>query len=177
MARVTTRPAALIYAEKSSKAVELRRQGKNYKEIGQALGVTEQKAWQIVKKEMQRLLKFRTEAADALVRLELDRLDMLLAVVWPKAEKGDTKAVDSALKIAERRSKLLGLDAPTKVKGELTFKTYTDDELMAEARRLGLEVPAGLLTGDDTMEAEIVEVRNDNQDRHREGPGEGKSIR
>jgi hypothetical protein len=35
--------------------------------------------------------------------------------VWTKALNGDVRAVDSVLRIMERRAKLLGLDAPTKI--------------------------------------------------------------
>lgn len=45
-----------------------------------------------------------------------DQAKRLLAAIWKEAvEGGDLKAVDRILKIMERRAKLLGLDAPTKV--------------------------------------------------------------
>ena len=47
--------------------------------------------------------------------LELQRLDRLLSAIWTSAMQGSFKAVDSALRISERRSKLLGLDCPTKI--------------------------------------------------------------
>jgi hypothetical protein len=39
-------------------------------------------------------------------KLEADRLDRLLAAVWPKAIGGDLTAVERAIKIGERREKL-----------------------------------------------------------------------
>lgn len=47
-------------------------------------------------------------------QLEADRMDALLSAVWPKAIGGDLYAVYAALRIAERRAKLFGLDAPVK---------------------------------------------------------------
>ena len=37
-----------------------------------------------------------------------------------RTERGDTKAIDTALKIMDRRAKSMGLDAPTKVQAEVT---------------------------------------------------------
>jgi hypothetical protein len=54
-------------------------------------------------------------AAGKALRQELDRLDAMLRACWSKAIGGDMKAVDRVLKISERRSKLLGLDAPERV--------------------------------------------------------------
>lgn len=45
-------------------------------------------------------------------QMELQRLDKLWSVAYEQAEAGDLQAVDRCLKIMERRSSLLGLDAP-----------------------------------------------------------------
>lgn len=50
----------------------------------------------------------------------LGRLDAMLSAMWSKASEGDAKAVTTALAIEERRSKLLGLDAPVKSATDLT---------------------------------------------------------
>jgi len=42
-------------------------------------------------------------------------LDGMLAGIWQGARKGNVSHIDRVLKIEERRAKLLGLDAPTKV--------------------------------------------------------------
>ena len=44
--------------------------------------------------------------------LEVQRLDAMLYAVWGNVLQGDVGAVNTALKISERRSRLLGLDAP-----------------------------------------------------------------
>lgn len=68
------------------------------------------------------------EPADELRSLELERLDRLLLGVWSQAAKGNQGAVDRALKIMERRARLLGLDAPTKqaLDGDLTVTVVRD---------------------------------------------------
>ncbi len=51
------------------------------------------------------------ELRDSMLTMELDRLDYLQSKVWPQCEFGDLKAVETALKIINTRTKLLGLDA------------------------------------------------------------------
>ena len=51
-------------------------------------------------------------AVSMLRELEVQRLDAMLYAVWNDAQQGDAGAVSTALKISERRSRLLGLDAP-----------------------------------------------------------------
>lgn len=101
----------LSAVEKQCKALELRKQGKSYIEIATAVGYRKASgAHAAVKSALHKTL---TEPADELRVLEAERLDALLAAVWEKAKNGDPKAVDNALRIMERRAKLLGLDAPT----------------------------------------------------------------
>jgi hypothetical protein len=105
--------------EKDAKALELRKGGLTYREIGLKLGCTEVSAWHAVRREQEKIIKLLTEDALEIVNLELLRLDTLLAGVWGKAKRGDNFAVQSALRIMERRAKLLGLDMPiaTKLEG------------------------------------------------------------
>jgi transposase-like protein len=51
------------------------------------------------------------EQADELRALELERLDTMLASIWRDVLAGDTRAVDAALRIMQRRAALLNLDA------------------------------------------------------------------
>ncbi|MFW6344772.1 MAG: hypothetical protein ACOC0M_00350, partial [Halomonas sp.] len=65
---------------------------------------------------------------------ELDRLDRLLLGLWPKATAGSVAHVDRAIKVMERRAKLTGLDAPTKIAptdpdGETPYRGMTEEEL------------------------------------------------
>lgn len=50
------------------------------------------------------------EQREEVLNMELDRLDALQEAVWGIAMTGDTKAVDSVLKIMSHRSKLLRLE-------------------------------------------------------------------
>jgi hypothetical protein len=72
------------------------------------------RAWNICRQELDRLNSIRTERAEQLQRLEIERLDQLLASVWLKAKAGNFSAIDRVLQIMQRRAKLLGLDLADK---------------------------------------------------------------
>ena len=114
---------ALNAAQRHAEALELRLSGMTYRQIGESMGFTESRAWKIIMDELARLNKERSELAEDVVRLEVDRLDRFLLGVFPAAESGDEKAIDAAMKIMARRAKLCGLDAPTKIEstGDVTL--------------------------------------------------------
>lgn len=87
----------------------MRTAGKMFREIGEHLGVSEVMAYKYVIDGIHRTLQ---EPADELRKVEIERLDRCLAAVWEKALKGDVRSIEVVLKIAERRSRFLGLDAP-----------------------------------------------------------------
>jgi hypothetical protein len=118
-------------AQRRLQALNLRLEGKTYLEIGTAMSVSEQRAWRLVTQELRRLNTRREERAAELVRLQSERLDALLAALWPKALAGDAVAVARVLALFERQAKLHGLDAPAKKEiGNLDgmpFKVYGFD--------------------------------------------------
>jgi hypothetical protein len=144
MAESNNSPKRVAAAERRTQALGLRKQGKTFAEIGQELGYSEQRAHKVVTEELQRLNAERAEQAAEVTRLELERLDALLAGVWQSAKGGDGPAIDRVLSIMARRAKLLGLDAPSKVAHtdpsgsrpatiHLTAEELSDDELASIA--------------------------------------------
>jgi hypothetical protein len=97
-------------ARRGIEAMKLREKGLTYSEIGEQMGVSEQRAWKLVSKEFDRLNERRSEKATDVLRLELSRLDTMFSAVWENAKGGDLKAIAAALKIVERRAALLGLN-------------------------------------------------------------------
>jgi hypothetical protein len=96
-------------------AVQLRLAGATYTQISQQLGVSRSYAFYLVATALDRT-KTRTEETAAQLReLDLSRLDAMLWGIWKTALAGNLLAIDRVLKILERRAKLLGLDAPTKL--------------------------------------------------------------
>ena len=135
-------PAAIAHAERQRNALELAKAGVPYDTIAQRLGYTNRSgAWKAVQAAMQATIR---PAADDVRAMQVARLDDLLAGLWALARKGNVAAVDRALKIEERRAKLLGLDAAEKldVSGTISVTVYrgaSDDDAY----------DAGLLNGGD----------------------------
>lgn len=94
------------------KALELRKAGISYARIAETLGYKDGSgAWRAVRAALKKTLQ---EPSDELRMLEIERLDAMLAAIWGSVKQGQYGAQDRALKIMERRAKLLGLDAPVK---------------------------------------------------------------
>jgi hypothetical protein len=100
--------------EHQRQALELRRAGLGYEAIGERLGLKKSQSHRLVTRALEEARAQVTANADELRAEELSRLDGMLQGLWPRARKGEVSAVDRVLKIAERRAKLLGLDAPEK---------------------------------------------------------------
>jgi hypothetical protein len=109
-----TSPKAIEEALRRARALELRRFGASYQDIADQLGFSGRgAAYNAVILELQRVAR---EPAEAVLKLELERLDRMLLGIMAKAsdpeERGQYGAIDRALKIMDRRARYLGLDAP-----------------------------------------------------------------
>jgi len=112
--------ARLTAAEKKLEIMRLRRDGCTFREIGQQLNCTPQYCHRVITECLEKLATEYVNTAAQLREMEAARLDAAQLAVWPKAIKGDLRAIDRVLRIMERRAKLYGLDAPQK--RELTGK-------------------------------------------------------
>jgi hypothetical protein len=99
----------LSAAERQVEALRLRAAGEGFDAIASVLGYAGRSGAH--KAVMAGLVATLREPAEELRTLELERLDALWRGIWPAACAGDPKALDRALRIQERRAKLLGLDA------------------------------------------------------------------
>jgi hypothetical protein len=98
--------------ERQVKALEYRKMGLNYAQIATKLEMaSHQVAWNTVNSALRRMLQ---EPADSVRRIELERLDAMFVVPYGNALRGDMQAIDTCLKLMQRRAKLLGIDAPEK---------------------------------------------------------------
>lgn len=109
-----TAPARAAALEKQAKALELRRAGLGFEEIGRQLGIGKSQAHRYVVKALADARAQIRASADELKSEDLSRLDAMLTGLWPRARKGEAVAVDRVLKIMERKARMLGLDAPTR---------------------------------------------------------------
>lgn len=104
----------------------------------------ERKAWADVDAAMRETVRKKEELATQAIFLDLRRLDRMQLSLWTKALDGDIQAQTTILRIMERRSRLLGMDAPTKIapttpEGNQEWSPYadmSDEELRSELDRL-----------------------------------------
>jgi transcriptional regulator with XRE-family HTH domain len=124
-------------------AFDLRKKGWSQYQIADQIGVSQAAVSKILSRVMARLLVETHEDAEAVRKMELDRLDAMLLALGDKVADGDVAAIEASLKIAKRRAELLGLDAPKRSSTELTGDPsrpltvraveLTDDQLAAIA--------------------------------------------
>ena len=141
-----------IDAQRDAEAARLRSLHYTYQQIADELGFNDKgNAWHAVERA---LVATCQEPADAVRKLELERLDNLARTVQKildrdhvtvsfgkviTAEDPDTgeirplpddgpilQAVDRMLRIQARRASLLGLDAPTRIEAQVTEVTQQD---------------------------------------------------
>lgn len=133
MARKDAHPGkAEAAAERRLKALQLRMAGASYRAIAGQLNISLAQAHEDVQRELEGIAE-KSQAEAAHVRtLELERLDAMTMAIWQQVRQGNQGAIDRALRVMERRAKLLGIDAPEKQdrSGEITIRIVdesTDD--------------------------------------------------
>ena len=98
-------------------------------------------------------------------QVQLERIQAAIGFIWPSVERGNIDAVNTLLRLLERESKLLGLDAPQKI--DLTGRILAIARLEGvdpqEAMRIAESVykeTALLPSGEDMLNAatEVVEA-------------------
>jgi hypothetical protein len=108
-----TSPAKVADAVRRAKALELRLAGRTFDEIAAELDYADRTtAYRAVERALTGLGR---HDAEQLRDLDLARLERLFAAVWPAASAGELDAVDRALKIIERRGRILGYERPSLV--------------------------------------------------------------
>jgi hypothetical protein len=107
----------LAKQEKAEKIIELRRTGATWELIAKATGYANPsgayKAYQKILESMvfPKLEEYR--------HMELDLYDRLQLSVYERAKNGDMRAIETILKISDRRRSIIGLDAPSKIQAEV----------------------------------------------------------
>lgn len=120
-----------------AQAVTLAMAGLSYEAIGEELGISTSAAWNLVQRTIS---ETRNYAVDHLRLLENARLDRALTAIWNKVLEGDDKALNSFLRISERRARLNGLDAPTKVQMSVSVRQEMEERLAELQQVIDAEV-------------------------------------
>jgi hypothetical protein len=105
-------------AERQAKALDLRKRRFTYDAIAKECGYYDRSA---ASKDVKAAIAAIVGELPAEVRaLELEDLDFMRRRLEAPLLRGDIKAIAANIRLMERRAKLLGLDAPTKVEGNIT---------------------------------------------------------
>lgn len=121
---------AIKVIELEEEVMAMRIQGISFANIEKKLGISD--AQRVYKRAIQRRGNSEYMRAEA-QRLESERLDSLQAGIWEKALKGDSRAVEVALKVLERRAKMFGLDFQDLVSARVVEIEEAKVKLMAFA--------------------------------------------
>jgi hypothetical protein len=148
-------------ADRRARVLQARLAGATFTDIGRQLGVTAQRAYQLHTDALRRTVQ---EPADQLRAVEAHRLDQLQAHAVevlrarhvlvqagrpvldpasgdPYVDHGPVLAAISVLlRVAERRARLLGLDAPAKVDAQVRGEVHSLSAIDAELARLHAEL-------------------------------------
>lgn len=109
MARKQAKGMTKERRERAAESLALREGGATYEQIGKRLGVSTKRAWEDVQDALKEITR---EPAEAALKMELRRIDSLWRTAYLQAKNGDLKAMNTALQIMDRRTRLLGLDVP-----------------------------------------------------------------
>jgi|GEM_PF-5066736 len=101
-----TRPNQIRARLREELALRLRIEGKTLSEIGQALGVSPQRAHYILKRALARIA---APEAEELRRLHLERLEALIRAHWQQAMAGRPFHTDRVLAALRQEAELFGL--------------------------------------------------------------------
>jgi hypothetical protein len=103
--------------QKRYDAWQMRLRGTDWEQVCKTVGFSSVKVAQVEVRAYitESAVRIDAEHREEALQFELGRLDSLLEAVWDAAMMGDTKAVDSALRVINSRAKLLGLDQPQEV--------------------------------------------------------------
>jgi len=118
--------------ENRSRAVELRKLGMSYQEIGKQLGISAQAAHKTVQKAMTEVKARQEDDAKIAKTLELEKLDNVEMRLWTESKTAAVPAFNTMLKVFERRARLMGLDAPVKHASTNIEGTETIDQRIRE---------------------------------------------
>lgn len=106
--------------ERERQVVSLRTHGYTYQQISDELGLAGAgSAYGVYKRVMQRVIAETQEEAEEMRRAMVERMDNAMVAIYERVKEGDLDAIATMLRLDAQRSKLYGLDAPSKVEANV----------------------------------------------------------
>lgn len=125
-----THPNKAKLGAEQSECLQLRLEGKSFRAIAEITGI----ALATVHARVEAAVALEVNPkAEQLRAIECERLDLYLARLNVRIGKGDTHAIQTALRISERRSKLLGLDMPQRIEASVESHELTQQDIELQA--------------------------------------------
>lgn len=113
-------------AQRRNQAIQLRLAGAEWQQIADTLGYSDRAAAnKDVTRALDAAVREQDASAEVLRETELQRLDRLQRGLWTAAIAGDPRAVETVLRVMDRRMKLLGLDIPPDVEDRMRREAAT----------------------------------------------------
>jgi hypothetical protein len=157
-----TQPSVFETRKLMATAATMRKDGHSYPHIAQTLGCSRSYAEKLVRKALREIIE---EPVAELMKLELGRLDQLFIPAFAEATKLDRngepifnkEAIETVIKIMERRARFLGLDKP--VKSEVNANINNNDtSVQIYMPHNGRDLPKGLLIENGEIVQEEMKV-------------------
>lgn len=145
-------PNRILAVEKQRRAMNLRRAGMTWADIAEEVGYSSAAgACRAVRSAIHHTIQ---ETGDEFKTLQLERLNHMLLVLWPKVNAGDERAISVAIGVMDKMDRIKGTEHPSQIEHHhqhdgavLVIEGNTDDYIAgmeAMARQVGLEaLPAG----------------------------------
>ena len=107
-------------AEETAEMLQMRQMGASYEAIARHYNLNRKTVWERV---TQALRDMPSDDAAILRALEARKYDVLEAQLQAGIKEGDTKAITTAIRVSERRCRLLGLDMPERHEVKIDAET------------------------------------------------------
>jgi hypothetical protein len=135
-------PRKVLAAQRRRAAMKMRANGATYATIGAKLEVSERRAWKMVQEGLQRLNDQMALDAEKLRRESVEMIDQILQGHLPRAVDGDSKSAQVCLRALDQKARLYSLvKVQAAQEGPTPVAKMSEEELRAEARRLGVHPP------------------------------------
>lgn len=89
----------------------MRLSGMSQRQIAEELGLAQPTVSLMLRRVREAAIASSRDVAVQATAEQNARLDVMLGAVWDKVQTGNEKSIEVAIKVEERRAKLLGLDA------------------------------------------------------------------
>lgn len=124
---------------------QLRQQGKDYREIGEVVGISYVAARKHVKTVIAQAVKETIEDVGEWLHIELSRIETAINALWPAVLQGETESIKELRGLISLQSDLLGLKsavkiAPTTPDGQSPYAAMSSTDLAAALVEAAREV-------------------------------------